>query len=171
MVERSPGASEGASAQIQRQIAQLQDAVHNLEAVQMPAHTDTKQAPGEIDFYIGNALFRLDRPDEALASWESCATKSPNFALVKINLAVAYWKKGRFDEAKSLLAAAEAQGFPVNPHMKADLESAAAGAAPAPSPPPAPPGPSTTPPAPAPPSSSSPAAPSTPSPPSADGGA
>ena len=55
--------------------------------------------PGELHFYIGNALFNMNRLDEALEAWETCARMTPRFSLVYNNLAVAYWKKGRLDRA------------------------------------------------------------------------
>ena len=123
----------------EREMAVIQDSIRNLEAVEAPTHVDAKEPPGEIDFHIGNALFRLDRQDEALAAWQSCAAKSPKFPMVQVNLAVAYWKKARFAEAKAALAKAAELGYPVNPKMKADLEAAAAAAVPPAAAPAAPP--------------------------------
>jgi len=81
----------------------------------MPVRGEAREAPGEVWFQIGNAQFRLGRLDEAIVSWETCAKKSPKFAQVHVNLAVAYWKQGRFDEARKALARATELGFPVNP--------------------------------------------------------
>ena len=58
----------------------------------------------------------------------TCAAKSPKFSMVQNNLTVAYWKKGRFDDAKRALARAQELGFPVNPQFKTDLEQASAAA-------------------------------------------
>jgi Flp pilus assembly protein TadD len=125
---------------IDREIATTEDQIRRLEAVQMPMKDKPTEAPGEIYFHMGNAQLRLDRVDDAIASWETCAQKSPTFSMVQNNLAVAYWKKGRFDDARRALARATELGFPVNPQFKADLEKAAAaagaGGAPANPPPP-----------------------------------
>lgn len=118
---------------IDRQIVQIEEAIRRLEAVQMPIREAPHDPPGEVFFHLGNAQFRLGRLDEALASWETCAAKSPKFAMVQNNLTVAYWKKGRFEDARKSLARAEELGFPVDRQMKADLEQAAASAAAQPS--------------------------------------
>jgi tetratricopeptide (TPR) repeat protein len=104
------------------------DTLRRLEAIQAPSATAVSEVPGEVFFHIGNARFRLNQVDGAIASWEQCAAKSPKFGAVQINLTVAYWKKGRFDDAKAHLDQAIAMGAPVNPKMKADLEKAAAAA-------------------------------------------
>ncbi len=138
--------AKGDPAMVQKEIAEVEDSIGKLEAVEMPTKGTAKEAPGEVWFHIGNAQFRLGRMEDAVASWETCAAKSPKFAQVQVNLAVAYWKKGRFEDAKKALGRAADLGFPVNPQMKADLDKAAAAAAatPAPaggSPSPAPPAP------------------------------
>jgi len=117
--------------QIDRQVATIEDQIRRLEAVEMPSRDKPTEPPGEIYFHMGNAQFRLDRIDDAIASWETCAAKSPRFAMVHNNLAVAYWKKGRLDDAKKALAHAKELGFPVNPQFVADLDKASAGARPA----------------------------------------
>jgi len=113
---------------LERQIAQVEEALRKLQLVQPPTQDTASEAPGEVYFHIGNAHFRLNALDEAILNWETCATRSPAFANVHNNLTVAYWKKGRFDDAKRHLARAAELGFPVNPQMKADLEKAAAAA-------------------------------------------
>jgi len=122
--------------QIQREIATIEDQIHRLEAVDMPSRDKPTEPPGEIYFHMGNAQFRLNRIDEAITSWETCALKSPKFAMVHNNLAVAYWKKGRIGDAKKALTHAKELGFPVNPQFVADLDKAAASAGTAPPPPP-----------------------------------
>jgi Flp pilus assembly protein TadD len=115
-------------AHVQQQITEIENSISNLEAIQMPSQSAKREPPGEIFFYIGNAQFRLGRFEEAQKSWERCAERSPKFAMVHNNLAVAYWKTGQFDAAKQALARATELGFPVNPQFKADLEKAAAAA-------------------------------------------
>lgn len=122
-----PGASTDPTTAARR-MNETDEEIRKLEAVEAPLPGKGSEPPGEVFFHIGNAQFRLGRLDDALASWETCAQKSPKFALVRINLTVLYWKKGRFDEARKSLARAEELGYPVKPQMKVDLEKAASAA-------------------------------------------
>jgi tetratricopeptide (TPR) repeat protein len=111
--------------QVTTEINSRQDRVRQLQAVPQPSDTDQQKAPGDLYFYLGNAYLREDRLDEALAAWETCRNEMPNFAPVYNNLAFAYWKRGRVEEARTALAKAEELGAPVNPEFKAKLEQAA----------------------------------------------
>lgn len=111
--------------QVTTEINSRQDRVKQLQAVPQPSDTDQQKAPGDLYFYLGNAYLRVDRLDEALAAWETCRDEMPNFAPVYNNLAFAYWKRGRVEEARTALAKAEELGAPVNPEFKAKLEQAA----------------------------------------------
>ncbi len=82
--------------------------------------------PGEFHFYVGNAMFQLGRVDGAVESWERCRDAKPRFAMVYNNLALAYWKQGRLDDAVAALDKAGELGFPVNPDFRADLTRASA---------------------------------------------
>lgn len=113
---------------IERQVAQYQESLRKLQGIQPPTEATALEAPGEVYYHLGNAQFRLNKLPEAIAEWETCARKVPDFPTVKVNLCVAYWKLGRFAEAKTQLQLAEALGYPVNPKMKADLEKAEAAA-------------------------------------------
>lgn len=115
-------------ADIQRRLTVLQDHLNKLEAVEPPQRDAEPRVPAEVWFYIGNAQFRLERFDEARASWETCAELNPTFAMIHNNLAVLHWKAGRFDRAREELDTAERLGFAVHPKMKEDLAAAAAGA-------------------------------------------
>lgn len=113
----------GNTAQMDRGITELEQEIQRLEQVRSPAaDAKSREAPGETYFYIGNALFNLSRLDEAVQAWETSAMESPRFSLVYNNLAVAYWKQGRFEEAVNSLNRAERLGLPVNPRFRADLE-------------------------------------------------
>jgi tetratricopeptide (TPR) repeat protein len=116
-------------AEIGRKLTMLQDELRRLEAVEPPRADATSDPPAEVWFHIGNAQFRLERYDEARASWEQSAKLNPDFPLIHNNLAVVYWKAGRFGDAQQELATAERLGFPVNPKMKDDLTRASAAAA------------------------------------------
>jgi tetratricopeptide (TPR) repeat protein len=114
--------------QIDAEIATIEDQIHRLEAVDMPSRDKPTEPPGEIYFHMGNAQFRLDRIDEAIASWETCAVKSPKFAMVHNNLAVAYWKKGRLDDAKKGARAREGARLPREPAVRRRPRQSAAAA-------------------------------------------
>lgn len=115
-------------AEITRRLTQLQDELRRLEAIEPPRGNAAADPPAEVWFYIGNAQFKLEKYDEARASWETSAQLNPGFAMIHNNLAVIYWKAGRFNDAQTELATAERLGFPVHPKMKEDLAKASAAA-------------------------------------------
>jgi tetratricopeptide (TPR) repeat protein len=127
---QSQNSTRAEPTQVDRRIAETEDQIRRLEAVQMPSRDNPTEPPGEVYFHMGNAQFRLNAIDDAIDSWEMCAQKSPKFSLVHNNLAVAYWKKGRVDDAKKALAHAKELGFPVNPQFVADLEKASSAGGP-----------------------------------------
>lgn len=106
-------------------ISQIENRIEQLSVIEPPDRGEATEPPGEIYFNIGNALFQLVRVDEAIASWEICREKSPGFAMVYNNLALAYMQTGKLDEAMTNLAKAEELGFSVNPQFKADLKARA----------------------------------------------
>jgi tetratricopeptide (TPR) repeat protein len=114
----------GETGRLEQHIMQLEGQIQQLENSKAPDVAGTAE-PGELHFYIGNALFNMNRLDKALDEWETCARMAPHFSLVYNNLAVAYWKKGKLDRALESLARAERLGLPVNPAFKADLEKSA----------------------------------------------
>ena len=119
------GRSSQNASLVERRVTELEEIVHQLEMVKAPSLDAGREAPGEVHFFIGNALFNLNRLNEAVEAWETCARKSPKFPLVYNNLAVAYWKQGNIDQARESLARAERLGLPVNPSFKADLDKSA----------------------------------------------
>jgi len=121
---RTDARTEG---EIQRSLTALQDELRRLEAVEPPKENAGAAPPAEVWFYIGNAQFKLEKYDEARASWETSVQLNPKFPMIHNNLAVIYWKAGRFNDAQTELATAERLGFPVNPKMKEDLAKASAG--------------------------------------------
>ncbi len=106
-------------------ISQIENRISQLEVIEPPDRGEATEPPGEIYFNIGNALYQLVRVDEAIASWETCREKSPGFAMVYNNLALAYMRTGKLNEAMTSLAKAEELGFSVNPQFKADLRARA----------------------------------------------
>jgi tetratricopeptide (TPR) repeat protein len=119
-----PGTAQSPLANLH--ISKLQNAIHRLEVMEAPIETDAGKPPPEIHFYIGNAWFRLDGLQEAVAAWEACAAGNPRFAMVHNNLALAYWRQGKIDRALASLDQAERLGFAVNPQFRADLAAARA---------------------------------------------
>lgn len=81
---------------------------------------------GRIDFFVGTALFQLQRVDEAVREWETCLGKTPGFAPVYNNLVLGYWRLGRLPDALAVLDRAEERGLAVNPQLAADVRKAAA---------------------------------------------
>jgi tetratricopeptide (TPR) repeat protein len=116
------GTTQRSVARIRAESLQGEQAIQQLEAIELPEHDESDPVPGEIDFYIGNALLNLDRPEDAISSWRECAKKSPQFPLVQHNLAVAYWRVGRLDEALRFAERAEQLGYTAPPGFKADIE-------------------------------------------------
>jgi tetratricopeptide (TPR) repeat protein len=128
-VESSSSVSSGESrysvgGQNAIKVARMRNQQEQLRAIQPPDPEKTSEPPGEVFFYIGNALFQLNRRSEAIQAWETCREKSPEFPMVYNNLALAYMQEGRLEVAKESLDKAEELGFPVNPQFKADLDKA-----------------------------------------------
>lgn len=56
--------------------------------------------PGEVFFYIGNALYRLGKTEEAIRAWETSIERSPGFGPSYMNLALAYGQTGNLERAR-----------------------------------------------------------------------
>ncbi len=120
----SGGSGAGNGGQLERQRIEIDHQIQALEAMKSPSEGTAKEPPATLYFFEGNALFDLKRTDEAIVAWEKAASLDPKFAPVHNNLAVAYWMKGRVDDARGAVARAEALRFAVNPTFRADLERA-----------------------------------------------
>jgi tetratricopeptide (TPR) repeat protein len=108
----------------------LEKAVLRLERMDLPTRQTLEEPPGQIDFYIGNALYRLGRLDEAVASWEESVRKDHEIGPAYQNLAVGYWEQRRYADARRTLAEAERRRLHTSPELRADLERSAAAAIP-----------------------------------------
>jgi tetratricopeptide (TPR) repeat protein len=117
----NPGGGR-ATAELRGELLRVQREIQRLSAIQPPDVDETQGAPGEIFFHLGNAMMNLDRLDDAVAAWETCARMTPDFALVQHNLAVGYWMRGQHREAWLHLERAEELGFVGNPGFRAELE-------------------------------------------------
>ena len=62
--------------------------------------------------------------EQAVEAFESCIVKNPELSAACNNLALAYWRVGRLDDARRRLAKAEQLGIPVNARFKEVLERA-----------------------------------------------
>jgi tetratricopeptide (TPR) repeat protein len=102
-------------------ITAIQVQINTLENLPPPTRETATEPPGEFDFHVGNALARLGRWEEAIEALEACIRKSPEFPAAHNNIALAYWRSGRVEDARTSLVRAEALGFDVNPKFKADL--------------------------------------------------
>lgn len=106
---------------LQAEIVRTEGLIQQLQAIEPPTSDMADPVPGEVHFYIGNALQRMGRVDEAIESWNRCAERTPSFPLVHYNLAVAYWQLDRPEEARRSLTRAEELGFRGNPGFRAEL--------------------------------------------------
>ena len=112
----------GASTNQQNMERTIEQQIQTLQAVPMPTEARDSGPPADVYFHLGNALFRLERYEEARVAWETCAQKNTKFPLVQNNLAVLYMKAGRYDDARHAIAEAERLGMTVNPALKADVD-------------------------------------------------
>lgn len=119
-------------------IQDVQDQIRSIKNSSAPSHDNVSAPPAALDFDVGAALSRLGRWSEAVEAFETCVKKNSGLSAAYDNLALAYWRTGRVDDARKSLAKAEELGFPVNPKFKADLERAQPPSQPAPQPPAAP---------------------------------
>lgn len=118
------GMSDG---RMQREAMELDRQINALESQTAPALDGVSdEPPAALYFFEANALFNLQRLDEAIGSWERAVDLDPKYAPAYNNLAVAYWKKGRLQDAQSSLARADRLGFKVNPRFRDDLAKAIA---------------------------------------------
>jgi tetratricopeptide (TPR) repeat protein len=99
----------------------INQAIDNASQLTHPGGNDAIETPAPLHFYLGNALFHLDRLPEAIAQWETVAQRDARFAPVHNNLALAYYRQGRFEQARGSVLRAESLGLTVDPRFKADL--------------------------------------------------
>jgi tetratricopeptide (TPR) repeat protein len=135
VLERRLGGNAGSGGKgtytLRGETMRVQRAIQQMEAIQVPTSADAGRPPGEISFFIGNALLNLDRIDEAIEAWQACARETPSFALVYNNLAVASWMQGDPSRAWAYLQRANELGFPGNPGFRDTLEQQLAAQRPA----------------------------------------
>jgi pentatricopeptide repeat protein len=79
---------------------------------------DLRQVPAPYRYMHGNILFRLERPAEAEAEYRQAIGKDPEFRETYNNLINLLFIGGRVDEARAVLAEAEAHKATVHPELK-----------------------------------------------------
>lgn len=104
--------------ELEARIRQIEREISYFDRMDTPRDDKRAKTPANVYFFRGNALFHLDRLDEAVADWEEASRRAPDFGAVYNNLALAYWKLGQRDKAKSALAQAETLGVAVHPEFK-----------------------------------------------------
>jgi tetratricopeptide (TPR) repeat protein len=104
--------------------AKIENRIQQLQGVPQPKKEESADPPPEIFFMIGNAEFRLQRFDAASVSYEQCLTRNPKHLASYTNLALCLWRLDRIDDARAVIARAEAAGLRPDPKLKADLEAA-----------------------------------------------
>jgi len=82
---------------------------------------DGEGVPGEVDYHLGNALYRLQQYEAAVEAWRSCTEKLPDFAPSFGNLAVGLTSLGRLNEAREIADEAARLGMTIHPKLAARL--------------------------------------------------
>lgn len=109
-------------AALESRVRDIEREINYFDRLDVPREDKRAEPPANVFFFRGNALFHLDRVDEAVVDWEEASRRAPEFGPVYNNLALAYWRLGNRAEAQAALARAEALGVAVHPELK-DLVS------------------------------------------------
>ena len=104
---------------LESRVRDIEREINYFDRMDTPREDKRAERPANVYFFRGNALFHLDRLEEAVADWEFAARRAPEFGPVHNNLALVYWKLGKKDEARQALARAEQLGVAVHPDLKA----------------------------------------------------
>nr|MCU0254737.1 tetratricopeptide repeat protein [Acidobacteriota bacterium] len=104
--------------ELEARIRQIEREISYYDRLDAPRDDTRAETPANVYFFRGNALFHLDRLDEAVADWEEASRRAPDFGPVYNNLALAYWKLGQKERAQAALAQAEKLGVAVHPEFK-----------------------------------------------------
>lgn len=103
---------------LEMRVREIQREIDYFDRLESPREDKRAVTPAEIFFFRGNALFHLDRLEEAIADWNQAASRAPEFGPVYNNLAVAAWRLGRRAEAREYLGRAEALGVEIHPDFR-----------------------------------------------------
>jgi tetratricopeptide (TPR) repeat protein len=99
-------------------VREIEREINYFDRLEVPREDKRAATPPNVYFFRGNALFHLDRLEEAVADWEEASRRAPDFGPVFNNLALAYWKLGKREQAQQCLARAEELGVTVHPDFK-----------------------------------------------------
>jgi tetratricopeptide (TPR) repeat protein len=103
---------------LESRVREIEREINYFDRMEVPNQDKRAETPANVYFFRGNALFHLDRVEEAAADWEEASRRAPDFGPVYNNLALAYWKLGKKPEAQAALARAEELGVTVHPEFK-----------------------------------------------------
>ena len=102
-------------------ISHLENVADDARRMEKPGRPLPTTPPPEFDFWIGNALYRLGRVDEARAAWEAAVAADAGFGAALSNLAAANLRLGRCAEARAALARADAAKAKVPAPLRRDV--------------------------------------------------
>ena len=102
-------------------ISHLENVADDARRMEKPGRPLPATPPPEFDFWIGAALYRLGRVDEARESWEAAVAARPDFGAAWSNLAAARLRLGRCEEARAALARADAAKAKVPAPLRRDV--------------------------------------------------
>lgn len=105
-------------------ISEIQQRIRDIEKMPTPTPDTVGDPPASIHFFVGNALTRLGRWEQAVESYEAAVAADPKYGQAYHNLAVAYWRAGRVEDAMNSLNRAKELGATVNPNLESDLRKA-----------------------------------------------
>jgi len=88
------------------------------EATRADGNRDLREVPAAYRYLHGNILFRLKRTAEAEAEYRQAIAKDPDFTETYNNLINLLYSGGRLEEARTVLAQAEAHKAKVHPELK-----------------------------------------------------
>jgi tetratricopeptide (TPR) repeat protein len=103
---------------LESRVREIEREINYFDRMEVPNRDKRTETPANVYFFRGNALFHLDRVEEAVADWEEASRLAPDFGPVYNNLALAYWTLGKKPEAQAALARAEELGVTVHPDFK-----------------------------------------------------
>ncbi len=106
---------------LEARIREIEREISYFDRMDSPRDDRRATTPANLYFFRGNALFHLDRLDEAVVDWEEASRRAPDFGPVYNNLALAYWKLGQKDKAQAALAQAEKLGVEVHPDLEMQI--------------------------------------------------
>ncbi|HYU41799.1 MAG TPA: tetratricopeptide repeat protein [Vicinamibacteria bacterium] len=106
-----------------RRVVEIESRIRLLESMRFKGN-QRPEMPAEFPLALGSAYFRQQKLAEAEAEYVEAARLNPKLGAAHNNLAVIYLMTDRPVDAESAIKRAEKSGFPVNAHLKEDIEKA-----------------------------------------------